>query len=153
MADKISIEDEQLRSIIESYDVEEESINEVMELIRLNDMTTLVEQEILSIKAAVKLWKQVEEANPVLKTRYETKKGDDTDCIAVAMGKCGAGKTNLVNNLCDTNYPSGYSKESLTTELTLEKVRRLYKGAKMMIYDTPGTDSKKSMSLNASLLR
>jgi predicted GTPase len=56
------------------------------------------------------------------------------------MGNCGTGKTSLFNNLCDKNYPTGFTGESQTRDIDFEDVAYTEPN-KFRMYDTPGTDS------------
>jgi septin family protein len=38
------------------------------------------------------------------------------------MGRCGSGKTNLFNNLCDTSYDTGIDMASKTKEMDCSSV-------------------------------
>lgn len=153
MGDNFEIDEETLTKILEGYDIEEEDYPTVIQYILAGNKSAIVEEDILSFKQVAKLWGEVQGYDPILKTRFEVKKGEDKNVVAVIMGEIGSGKTSLLNNLCDTIYASGHAKESLTREITLEKVRRLTRGCQMMVYDTPGTNTTSNMSLHATLLR
>jgi putative ribosome biogenesis GTPase RsgA len=74
----------------------------------------------------------------ILSTRFGIKSKNGTDLKAVIMGGCGYGKTSLMNNLCDTNYPTNEAMHSQTRNITAAKMAHLAQG-KFVIYDTPGT--------------
>ena len=71
--------------------------------------------------------------------------------VAVIMGGCGCGKTATVNKLCKTKSKSGENFSSYTDEITFAKIVGDIPG-KMVIYDTPGTDSTTNIAKHSNLI-
>lgn len=55
----MNIDNKRLKEILEGYGIDDEDMNWVMSLIRANNQAGLVEQDILNLKLAVKLFKEV----------------------------------------------------------------------------------------------
>jgi GTPase Era involved in 16S rRNA processing len=68
------------------------------------------------------------------------------------MGHCGSGKSYLFNNLCGSNYATGYHKGSMTREIAFEHVCYTKKNL-FTLYDTPGTNAEANTLVNATILR
>jgi GTPase SAR1 family protein len=80
---------------------------------------------------------------PVKKIRYKP--------IAVVMGKTGAGKTTLINILCETQHEAGDGVESFTRNLFLNDVS--WGNYAFSLIDTPGTDNPTETYKHAYLLK
>ena len=70
---------------------------------------------------------------------------------AVVMGRTGAGKTTLFNNLCGTSHEAGAGEASVTRELFRNDVS--CGQYPFSLIDTPGTDSSTETYKHAYLLR
>lgn len=59
------------------------------------------------------------------------------------MGHCGVGKTNFINNACNTCHDARNARGSLTRDIVYEDVSFFPQG-KFRIYDTPGSNSNEN---------
>lgn len=148
------MDDETIRKLVKSYDIEEEEeIQSMIKYIRSNDLQGLIASKILRPNTAQRLWLDVENARDILHTRNRVERGPHRDLTAVIMGGCGNGKTSLLNNLCGTSHPTGESLHSQTRNVTAEPVQLVEDLGKFIVYDTPGTTAHEGMSMHAALLR
>ncbi|CAF1141253.1 unnamed protein product [Rotaria sordida] len=87
---------------------------------------------------------------PLIKQQLSAKKLLYKPC-AVIMGRTGAGKTTLVNTLCETEHAAGEGRGSVTRNLYLNDIS--YGDHTFSLIDTPGTDSSSETYKHAVLLR
>jgi small GTP-binding protein len=87
---------------------------------------------------------------PLIKSQQRPRRLGYKPC-AVIVGRTGAGKTTLVNNLCGTTHDSGAGLGSITRNLYRNDVS--CGSNSFSLIDTPGTDSSTETYKHAYLLR
>ncbi|UJR12401.1 hypothetical protein I4U23_016578 [Adineta vaga] len=92
----------------------------------------------------------VNEIKPLIKQQQLAKILQYKPC-GVVMGKTGAGKTTLINNICGTEHECGAGIGSITRNLYLNSVN--CGNNPFSLIDTPGTNAKTETYKHAYLLK